>query len=47
MSLADHEIEPEDDDWCIDHNYYRPCRVCRAEADERIAEAMREEDGRQ
>lgn len=43
MSVADFEIEPEDDEFCSVHNRYRPCRECRAEAAEFILEAKREE----
>ena len=43
MSVADCEIEPEDDEWCAEHNRYKPCRICKDEVAEFIAEAMREE----
>jgi|CXWL01.1.fsa_nt_gi hypothetical protein len=46
MSITDYEIEPDDDEYCREHNRYRPCRECRAEAQEFIAEAMREEGQR-
>ena len=42
MSITDYEIEPEDDEFCSEHTRYKPCRICRDEAAEFIAEAMRE-----
>ncbi|MHB1098133.1 MAG: hypothetical protein ACYCZR_01135 [Burkholderiales bacterium] len=46
MSVADDEIEPEDEDWCAAHDRDTPCRICRDEAAEVIAEARREEGQR-
>lgn len=44
MSVCDRELdEPEDYEWCAVHCSYRPCRVCKQEAEELKADAMREE----
>jgi hypothetical protein len=43
MSIADWEIDPQDDEWCATHERYKPCRCCRDEAAEFIPEARREE----
>lgn len=33
MSVPDRELnEPEDQEWCSEHNAYRPCRGCKQDA---------------
>lgn len=43
MSVQDRDIEPEDQEWCAVHNYYRPCRGCQQEQADRRADAERDE----
>ena len=46
MSVADWDIEPTDDELCMEHERYKPCRVCQQEAAEYREECKREERGR-
>ena len=45
MSVAEHEEEPLDDDFCEEHNRPRVCHLCLLEAAEARGERQREEGG--